>query len=104
MKKALCAALLAGATALVAAPPPKATPAPAKAGSSSMSEDDKTVYALGLLISRNLGGFALSEHELEVLKQGITDAAHNAPKVDLEQYGPKVNELAKSRAAVAAAA
>jgi FKBP-type peptidyl-prolyl cis-trans isomerase len=101
--------LLVLATALpLAAAPPKHTPAPAKAAAPAAaglgSEEEKTVYALGLVISRNLGTFALSDHELELVKQGIADGVHQTPKVQLEVYGPKVNELARQRQTVAAGA
>lgn len=99
--------VLTAALPLAAAPPQKATPAPAKRASDAStlgSEEDKTLYALGLVISRNLGAFTLSDHELELVKQGLADGVHHAPKVPLEVYGPKVNELAKQRQTAAAAA
>ena len=85
---------------------PKAAPkAPAKAvAGAPASEADKTLYALGLVISRNLGGFKLSAAELAVVEQGLADGVlGKTPKVDIETYGPKLNELAKSRVTAAAA-
>ncbi|MGH7278183.1 MAG: FKBP-type peptidyl-prolyl cis-trans isomerase [Candidatus Rokuibacteriota bacterium] len=68
------------------------------------SEEDKTLYALGLVISRNLASFGLSAAELEMVQAGITDGVlQKTPKVDLQAYGPKLQELQKSRAAVASA-
>jgi FKBP-type peptidyl-prolyl cis-trans isomerase FkpA len=101
------AALLLAAAPLTAAPPPKATPAAVKASSSSSSDpktdEEKTMYAIGLVISRNLGPFTLSDHELELVKAGLADGVHHTPKVPIEVYGPKVNELAKQRSQAAAA-
>jgi len=69
------------------------------------SEDDKTVYALGLILSRNLAPFALSDSELDVLISGVRDGvAGGDPKVELQTYGPKVQELAKARQAKVAEA
>jgi FKBP-type peptidyl-prolyl cis-trans isomerase FkpA len=67
------------------------------------TEDQKTLYALGLLVGRNVKPFALTPEELEVVKAGIADAATGAkPQVELETYGPKVSELAGKRASVGA--
>jgi FKBP-type peptidyl-prolyl cis-trans isomerase FkpA/FKBP-type peptidyl-prolyl cis-trans isomerase FklB len=67
------------------------------------SEQDKTLYALGLFLSRNLGVFQLSEAELEVVKAGLADGVMGkTPKADLETYGPKINDLQKARMAKAA--
>src|SRR5207237_4479712 len=62
------------------------------------TEDQKTLYALGLLLGRNIKVFALKPEELAVVKAGLTDAAADTkPQVDIETYGPKVNELAQKR-------
>jgi FKBP-type peptidyl-prolyl cis-trans isomerase len=67
------------------------------------SEEQKTVYALGLLLGRNVKPFALTPEELAIVKAGLTDAITDAkPQVDLDAYGPKVNELAQKRAAAGA--
>jgi FKBP-type peptidyl-prolyl cis-trans isomerase len=73
------------------------------AGGDLKTEDEKVLYALGLAISRNLGPFALSEADLAVVKQGLTDGVLNRPaKADLQTYGPKIEEFAKGRMAAAA--
>jgi FKBP-type peptidyl-prolyl cis-trans isomerase FkpA len=67
------------------------------------TEDQKTFYALGLIISQSLGPFALTESELEVVKTGMTDGVlKRTPKVDLQTYGPKVNQIQQTRAAAIA--
>jgi FKBP-type peptidyl-prolyl cis-trans isomerase FkpA len=67
------------------------------------TDDQKTLYALGLLVGRNIKPFSLKPEELEVVKAGLTDAVTDAkPQVELETYGPKVNELAQKRAAAGA--
>src|SRR5262249_17707422 len=58
---------------------------------------------LGLRVGRNSKPFALKPEELAIVKAGLTDAVTDAkPQVELETYGPKVNELAQKRAAVGA--
>lgn len=67
------------------------------------TEEQKTLYALGLAVSQGLGSFNLSEAELELVKAGLTDGVLNRPrKVDLPAYGPKVQELQASRQAATA--
>ena len=80
-----------------------------KAGSSSSApvkletEDQKTLYALGLLVGNNVKTFALKPEELDIVKAGITDVVTDAkPQVELDTYGPKVQELAQKRASVVA--
>jgi len=62
------------------------------------SDDSKTLYALGLILGRNVAGFNLSSSELDTVKAGMTDAAlGKKPQVELETYGPKVNQLRNKR-------
>jgi len=67
------------------------------------TDDQKTLYALGLLLGSNVKPFALTSDELAIVKAGLTDAVTSAkPQVELDQYGPKVKELAQKRAAAGA--
>jgi FKBP-type peptidyl-prolyl cis-trans isomerase FkpA len=62
------------------------------------TEEQKTIYTLGLLLGRNLKMFNLKPEELELVKKGLGDSVTGTkPQVDLDAYGPKVNELAQSR-------
>lgn len=68
-----------------------------------VNDDQKTLYALGLAISQSLGTFSLSETELEMVKNGITDGVLKRPqKVDLQTFGPKIQQLQQARLTVAA--
>ena len=68
------------------------------------TDEQKTLYTLGLALSRSLGGFTLSEAELEIVKMGLTDGVlQHEPKVDAQLFFPKVQELQKARTAVVAA-
>ena len=67
------------------------------------TDEQKTLYALGLVLAQNLGSFALSPAELEIVKAGLTDGVTNKDKkVDLQTYGPKIQDLQKSRVTAAA--
>src|SRR6516162_543126 len=78
------------------------TPAPSAAPKLD-TDDQKTLYALGLLLGGNIKTFSLTPEELNIVKAGLTDAVTNAkPQVELQTYGPKVNELAQKRAAAGA--
>jgi len=67
------------------------------------TDDQKTFYALGLLVGRNLKTFDLTPEELAIVRAGLTDSVTGAkPQVELDTYGPKVDELAQKRAAAAA--
>ena len=69
------------------------------------TEEQKTLYALGLTINRSLSPFNLSPSELELVEAGLADGSlHRTPKVDLETYGPKIKQLQETRAAATAAA
>lgn len=82
------------------------TAAPLQAAPQEPANDDqKTLYALGLAISQSLGAFTLSESELEFVKSGITDGVlKRQQKVDLQTFGPKIQQLQQARAAVVAEA
>jgi len=67
------------------------------------TDDQKTLYALGLLLGNNIKPFALKPEEVAIVRAGLTDAVTGAkPQVELETYGPKVNELAQKRASAGA--
>jgi FKBP-type peptidyl-prolyl cis-trans isomerase FkpA/FKBP-type peptidyl-prolyl cis-trans isomerase FklB len=74
------------------------------AGPDLRTEDQKTLYALGLAISQNLASFTLSETELEILKAGLTDGIlHRERKVDLQAYLSKIQEMQRARGVAFAA-
>jgi FKBP-type peptidyl-prolyl cis-trans isomerase FkpA len=78
--------------------------AAAPVAAQEMTEDQKTLYAVGLVIGQNLGTLALTPAELETVKAGITDTVlKNKPKVELQTYGPKIQELQKTRMTAVAA-
>jgi FKBP-type peptidyl-prolyl cis-trans isomerase FkpA len=83
---------VAALTALLLTLPAAAWPAEPKA------EQDRTLYAVGLAVARELQVFQLSATELEQVKKGITDGVTGKkPAVDLETYNPRIQELARAR-------
>ena len=99
MKKALIpalAAFLAGAACHNSAP---------VATVDFKTEDQKTLYALGLALSDNIAPFNLSESDLDFVKAGLSDGAlHRTRQVDLAVYGTKLRELAQARSSAGSAA
>jgi FKBP-type peptidyl-prolyl cis-trans isomerase FkpA len=72
--------------------------AAAGCGAKPKSDDDKTLYALGMIIGRNLTDFNLTSRELDLVKAGMTDVVmKKKTTVDLEAYGPKVDKLHTDR-------
>jgi len=64
-----------------------------------MTDEEKTVYALGILVQRSLQQFDLTASELEILRRALGDAAAGKPAVELAEWGPKIELLARARAA-----
>ncbi|NTV49707.1 MAG: FKBP-type peptidyl-prolyl cis-trans isomerase [Geobacteraceae bacterium] len=63
-----------------------------------MTEDQKTLYAIGLSVSRSLSVFNLTPAEFELVKQGLTDAqSGKKSSLELTAYTGKIQELAKAR-------
>jgi FKBP-type peptidyl-prolyl cis-trans isomerase FkpA len=68
------------------------------------TDEQKTLYALGVAISKNLGGFNLTPAELAIVQAGVADGVLNKQlRVDLNTYGPKLQVLARERSAAVAA-
>ena len=82
---------------------PLAAQEPAAAGDLA-TEEAKTLYAVGLFMARNLAVLELSADELTLVQQGIADAVLGVdPKVDLAEYGPRIQGFADQRQTAAAA-
>ena len=69
------------------------------------TDEQKTLYALGLAINQSLSNFSLSETEFEIVKSGITDGfLKQPPKVDPKAFSQKISQLQEARALVIAEA
>jgi FKBP-type peptidyl-prolyl cis-trans isomerase FkpA len=103
----LLLAVLLPAALLAQAPNPAPTPTPqahmALSASPQLATDDqKTIYSLGLFIYRSLAQFDLSPAEVELVKQGLSAAAAGKPGTDINVWGPKIKALAQARTSRAA--
>ncbi|MEO0336548.1 MAG: FKBP-type peptidyl-prolyl cis-trans isomerase N-terminal domain-containing protein, partial [Pseudomonadota bacterium] len=62
------------------------------------SDDDKTVYAIGVDMGNKLKQLQLSKNELSILKMGIDDGSGSGkPQVEPREFLPKVSELIRNR-------
>ena len=64
------------------------------------SDDEKTLYIVGIAMGRSATTLDVSASELRFLQAGIADQVSGRPsQVSVEAYAPKVEEFAKRRAA-----
>jgi FKBP-type peptidyl-prolyl cis-trans isomerase FkpA len=102
-------ALLTTSLALVACSPTEST-APAQSTAAAQpgalqTDQDKTMYAIGLVLGQQVSDFKLTAAEADIVSQGFRDSVSGAePKVALDVYGPRIRELAEERASAVAAA
>jgi FKBP-type peptidyl-prolyl cis-trans isomerase len=88
-----------------AADKPAASAASPAAPGGLATDDEKSLYTVGLIIARQLGPLGVDEKDLPIVIQGLTDGTlKKEPKLKLEEWGPKVQEFAKARATKAAEA
>jgi FKBP-type peptidyl-prolyl cis-trans isomerase FkpA len=89
-KIALLAALAAACTGgRTSAPSPAPDP---------KTDDEKTLYAIGAVVAKQLAVFNLKPDELQMVKRGLDDAASGKQlAADPEAYRPKINQLAQAR-------
>src|SRR5215472_5386373 len=82
------------------ASPAKSEPAASPAGAPGLTSDDqKIVYAVGLVMARQLSQFDLSPAELEIVKRALTDSAAGKPGENIDEWGPKIQSLVQTRSA-----
>ncbi len=76
----------------------------AQAAAAELANDEqKTLYAIGVALSQSLHDFSLSEAELEIVKSGLSDGVlKRRLKVDMQTYGPKIEQMGKARGAAVA--
>jgi len=78
---------------------PKSAAAPKATSPVLTTDEQKTIYALGLQMYRSLGRFDLSPAEVELVKRALGDAAAGKPAVDVNEWGPKFQAFEQGRAA-----
>ena len=76
----------------------------AAAGPEPKTDEQKTLYALGVAASQGLEVFKLSETELEMVKAGMTDSLLHRPlKAEVQPYAGRIQELQRARMSLVAA-
>lgn len=62
------------------------------------TEEQKTLYTVGLIMARQLSVFNLTPSEFEIVRQGLMDGmTGKKPLVDIDAYKKKTQELAVAR-------
>ena len=88
-----------------AAPATKTGTATKQPAATALTTDEqKTIYALGLAMYRSLATFDLSPSELDLVKKALSDAAAGKPAEEADAWMPKVQQLAQARQAKKSAA
>lgn len=62
-----------------------------------MTDEQKTIYALGLDMYRSINQFNLSPAELAILEKALSDANAGKPAINVDEWGPKVGPFAEGR-------
>ena len=76
---------------------------PAARAQELKTDEDKTLYSIGVLVEKQLEVFTLSPTELAVVKRGLDDAASGKKLlVEPEGYQARINQLAQARMKVTA--
>lgn len=61
-------------------------------------DNDRVVYALGVVLAENISEFALSDSEIAFVADGMRDAMRGAePRVDMDQFFPQIEVLRNER-------
>jgi FKBP-type peptidyl-prolyl cis-trans isomerase FkpA len=72
--------------------------APAFAADAPKTVDQKTLYAVGLVMARQIAVFNFTPAEFEIVKQGLSDAMSGKTSVgEADAYGKQIQELAVAR-------
>jgi FKBP-type peptidyl-prolyl cis-trans isomerase FkpA len=92
--------------ALVACAPTESTTPAASAQSAALTTDqDKTLYAIGLVLGQQINDFKFTAGEIDIVSQGMKDAVlGNEPKAALDVYGPRIQLLMQERMQAVSAA
>jgi FKBP-type peptidyl-prolyl cis-trans isomerase FkpA len=78
---------------------PQSAPAPKAAAPLLQTDEERTVYALGLQVYRSLAQFDLSPAELELIRSALADAAAGKPAVDVNEWVPRLQPFGLARSA-----
>lgn len=86
------------------APASAANPAAAQPGALA-TDEDKTLYVIGLVLGQQVKDFKFTANEADIVSQGFKDSVvGNEPKAALDEYGPRIQLLMQQRTEAVAAA
>ena len=94
MRTLLCSLALASATTLTVG---------AVSAAELKTEEEKTLYALGAAVARNLAEFHLSEAELKTVQAGLADEVLGKTQLEPSDYFAQIRALQGARVAATAA-
>ncbi|HEU5179376.1 MAG TPA: FKBP-type peptidyl-prolyl cis-trans isomerase [Candidatus Polarisedimenticolia bacterium] len=102
MRKLAMVAVLAGMAVLAGCKGSDATKTTGGNGQ-LLTEDDKTVYAMGVMLGGNVKSMSLTPEQIETMTRGFKDAAlGKTPEVDPQSRAAQIQEFARGRATAAA--
>jgi FKBP-type peptidyl-prolyl cis-trans isomerase len=62
------------------------------------SDEQRILYSIGVALSRSLGNYDLTPADLTFVQRGLADGAlKRTPEVDLETFGPRIDDYLASR-------
>jgi FKBP-type peptidyl-prolyl cis-trans isomerase FkpA len=70
---------------------------PVFAQESGKTEDQKTLYAVGLALAKTINVFTLTPEEFAIVQQGLADGFAGKPEIELTAYNEKLQQLARAR-------
>lgn len=76
--------------------------APALAQVKPETEEQKTVYSIGVALAQSLQPYYLTPDEVKLVEQGLRDGLADKSQVNLQDYRVKLQQLAQDRAKEAA--
>ncbi|HBL19172.1 MAG: hypothetical protein A2X36_14830 [Elusimicrobia bacterium GWA2_69_24] len=86
------------------APSPAAVVEPVPAASAFQTDEEKVLYALGVSMGGRIGMLSLTPADMKTVEIGFRDGAlGKEPQVEMNLWGPKINEMARTRVEAKAA-
>lgn len=81
---------------------PAASASPAAAGAAGMTDDQKTLYAMGFIAGGNFAQFKLTPAEFAAMQKGLeASSLGKKPEVDLATYQPRIDPFLQAKVAQA---
>ena len=62
------------------------------------TDEEKTIYAIGVAMSQSLSRYNLSESEVGLVQQGLSDGLTDKATVDVRAESANIQKLARDRA------